>query len=125
MGRMRCTRRHLLRRRHGLPVALWLLLLLTANALQVVSATHWHSTAVESAAGSAAAPHLPLPDGIDHDGCLLCQVAAQAGTGAPPPAPWILFTVVESHAAALQVGHPAAAQPRPSHAWQGRAPPRV
>ena len=122
---MRSTWRHLQRRQHGLPVALWLLLLLTANALQVVSATHWHSTAIESAAGSASSPHLPLPDGIDHDGCLLCQVAAHTGTGAPPPAPWALFTVVESQAASLLVSHPAALQPRPSHAWQGRAPPLV
>jgi hypothetical protein len=104
---MRSPWRHLLHRRNDLPVALWLLLLLTANALQVVSATHWHSTT------------------IDHDGCLLCQVAAHTGSGAPPPAPWALFCVAASHAAELQVIHPAVPQSRASYSWQGRAPPLV
>jgi hypothetical protein len=122
---MRSTWRHLLRRRHGLPVALWLLLLLTATGLQVVSATHWHSTAIETASGHESAPGQPLPDGIDDDDCLLCQGAAHAGNGAPPPAPWALYAVIESHAASLQVLHAAAPQPRPSHSWQGRAPPLV
>lgn len=120
---MRHALRNLLRRRHGLPVALWLLLLLSANALQVVAATHWHSTAISAAAVPGAAPHAPAPDGIDHDGCLLCQVAAHAGSVAPPPAPWALFTVLESHATSLQVSQPAAPRLRPSHSWQGRAPP--
>jgi hypothetical protein len=120
---MRSTWRHLLRRQHGLPVALWLLLLLSANALQVVAATHWHNSAVAVAAESGSAPHAPLPDGIDHDGCLLCQVAAQAGTAAPPPAPWTLYTVLESRSASLQAIQPATPQLRPSHSWQGRAPP--
>lgn len=116
--------RTLLRRRQGLPVALWLLLLLSANALQVVAATHWHSHAVSVAAstGSAPAP-APSPDGIDHDGCLLCQVAAHAGSSAPPPAPWALYTVLESQSASLQVLLPAPPLLRPAHAWQGRAPP--
>src|SRR5512139_419602 len=122
---MRSTWCHLLRRRHGLPVAAWLLLLLSANALQVVAATHWHSSAISAAAGTGQAPHAPAPDGVDHDGCLLCQVAAHAGTAAPPPAPWAQFTVIESRAASLQVFHAAAPLSAPSHAWQGRAPPTI
>jgi hypothetical protein len=114
---------HLLRRRHGLPIALWLLLLLSANALQVVAANHWHSNAIAVAADAGSAPH--VPDGIDHDGCLLCQVAAHAGSSAPPPAPWALFCVIESSAASLQVALPADPRLLPSHSWQGRAPPRV
>jgi hypothetical protein len=122
---MRHAWSQLLRRKHGLPVGLWLLLLLSANALQIVAATHWHSNAISVAASSGSAPHAPAPDGTDHDGCLLCQVAAHAGTAAPPPAPWALFTVLESRSASLQVVHPAAALLRPSHSWQGRAPPTV
>jgi hypothetical protein len=120
---MRATWRHLLRRRHGLPVALWLLLLLSANALQVVAASHWHGNAIAAVASTGPAPHAPAPDGIDHDGCLLCQVAAHSGAAAPPPAPWSLYTVIESHAASLQDIQPAAPLLRPSHSWQGRAPP--
>lgn len=122
---MRLSWRHLLRRKHGLPVALWLLLLLSANALQVVAATHWHSTAISVAAGAGPAPHSPTPDGIDHDGCLLCQVAAHAGNAAPPPSPWALYTVIESRSASLQALQPAAPLLRPAHSWQGRAPPRA
>jgi hypothetical protein len=122
---MRFSWRHLLRRKHGLPVALWLLLLLSANALQVVAATHWHSTALAAVAESGAAPHAPAPDGIDHDGCLLCQVAAHVGAAAAPPSPWALFTVIESRSAALQAIQPAVPLLRPAHSWQGRAPPRV
>lgn len=122
--RMRSLWRNLLRRRHGLPVALWLLLGLSATGLQGLAATHWHNAAVATLA-SAGTDH-PIPaDGVDHDGCLLCQVAAHAGTAAPPPAPWVLFTVTESHAASLQLVQPAAPLRRPSHAWQGRAPPTV
>jgi hypothetical protein len=122
---MRFSWRHLLRRRQGLPVALWLLLLLSANALQVVAATHWHSAAISAVADTGAAPHAPAPDGIDHDGCLLCQIAAHAGTAAPPPSPWALFTLIESRSASLQVVDRAAPRPRPTHSWQGRAPPLV
>jgi len=122
---MRPSWRHLLRRKHGLPVALWLLLLLSANALQVVAATHWHSTAISAVADSGPAPHSPAPDGIDHDGCLLCQVAAHAGNAAPPPSPWALYTVIESRSAALQALPPAPPPLRPAHSWQGRAPPRA
>jgi len=113
---------HLLRRRHGLPVALWLLLFLSANALQVVAATHWHSTTVSPVAG-AASPQPPPPDGLHQDDCALCQVAVHAGSSAPPPAPWSLYALIESHAASLQVTRPAAPLTLPSHSWQGRAPP--
>lgn len=116
---------HLLRRRHGLPVALWLLLFLSANALQVVAATHWHSTAVSPVAGAGSPQPLPAPDGLHQDDCALCQVAAHAGSSAPPPAPWSLYTIIESDAASLQVAQLAAPLPLPSHSWQGRAPPQV
>jgi hypothetical protein len=43
---MRFAFRQRLRQRRVLPVTLWLLLLLAANALQVVAATHWHSNAM-------------------------------------------------------------------------------
>jgi hypothetical protein len=122
---MRDAWRQLLRRRHGLPVAVWLLLLLCANALQVVAATHWHSNAIAIAAGSGSAPQPPAPDGVDHDGCLFCQVAAHSGASAPPTAPWALFTVIESRAGSLQFVPAATARLTPSHAWQGRAPPLV
>jgi len=122
---MHFSRPHPLRRKHGLPVGLWLLLLLSANALQVVAATHWHSTAISAAVIGDAGPHAPAPDGADHDGCLLCQVAAHAGMAAPPPAPWALFTVLESRSASLQVARPAVPLLRPAHSWQGRAPPLV
>ncbi len=122
---MRSLWRNLLRRRHGLPVAAWLLLVLSANALQAVAATHWHSSALAVAASAGTAPHAPAPDGIDHDGCLLCQVAAHAGASAPPPAPWALAVVIESHSASLRVDPAAAPSAQPSHAWQGRAPPRA
>lgn len=113
------------RRKNGLPVALWLLLLLSANALQIVAATHWHNNVISAAATGDSAPHAPLPDGIDHDGCLLCQIAAHAGAAAAPPAPWALFAVLESRSASLQVVQPAAPLLRPAHSWQGRAPPLV
>ena len=122
---MRISWRHLLRRQHGLPVALWLLLLLSANALQLVAATHWHNTAISAVASSGSAPHAPTPEGSDHDGCLLCQVAAHAGTAAPPPSPWALYTVTESRSAAVQAVQPVAPLLRPAHSWQGRAPPRA
>jgi hypothetical protein len=105
-----------------LKVGLWLLLLLSASALQVVAATHWHNNAISVAASTESVPHAPAPDG-DRDGCLLCQVAAHAGTAAPPPAPWALFAVLETHAASLQSIHCAASLILASHAWQGRAPP--
>jgi hypothetical protein len=120
---MRPFWRHLLHRKNGLPVAVWLLLLLSANALQVVAATHWHSTAVSAVAVEGSAPHSPAPDGIDHDGCLLCQVAAHAGSAAPPPSPWALYTAIESRSASLQAIDLAAPRLGPTHSWQGRAPP--
>lgn len=123
MAGMRSAWRHLLRRQHGLPVGLWLLLL-SANAVQVVASTHWHSSTVTLAArADSGSPAPAAPDGVDHDGCLLCQVAAHAGTAAPPPAPWALFTVLESSSASLQANQPAGPRPRPAHSWQGRAPP--
>jgi hypothetical protein len=106
----------------GLRITLWLLLLLSANALQVVASTHWHNIAISSAAGSAATPDAPPVD-FDNGGCVLCQAAAHANTAAPPPAPWTLFAVLENNGASVWNSHSAAPESSPSHAWQGRAPP--
>jgi hypothetical protein len=112
-------------RRHDLRVVLWALLLLAGNALQVVAATHWHSSAISAAVAGHSQPQTPTQDGIDHDGCLLCQVAAHAGNAAPPPAPWVQHVVEQSHASIADSAHDAALIVVPSHAWQGRAPPRA
>lgn len=112
-------------RRRDLRVALWALLLLAGNALQVVAATHWHSNAISAAVAGHSQPQAPAQDGIDHDGCLLCQVAAHAGNVAPPPAPWIQHRVEQAQAAIQDSARDPALIDVPSHAWQGRAPPRV
>jgi hypothetical protein len=113
------------RNQRGLRVALWMLLLLAGNALQVVAATHCHSTAIAAVGTSGAQPHGPLQDGIDHDGCLLCQAAAHLGGGASPPASWALANALESRTASPPAAQRGIVTPRPSHSWQGRAPPRV
>lgn len=104
-----------------LQVALWALLVLAGNALQVVAATHWHSNALVVSTQSQPAS----PDGIDHDGCLLCQVAAHMGTAAAPPAQWVSINLLQSQSAAMQEVAAAVPRLRPAHSWQGRAPPRV
>lgn len=120
-----CAPGRRLRAERKIRVALWALLLLAGNALQVVAATHWHSSAIFAAAAGHSQSRTPAQDGIDHDGCLLCQVAAHAGNAGPPPAPWIQHVVEQSHAAIADSAHDGAQIVVASHAWQGRAPPRV
>lgn len=105
--------------------AVLLLCLLATGTVQLAAATHWHHPAQPGIATGSSTPGAPATDGLGHDGCLLCQVAAHAGSAAPPPAPWMLASALEAAAgfdAASQGGilvHLA------SHSWQGRAPPRI
>jgi hypothetical protein len=110
--------------KHGLKITLWLLLLLWANALQVVASTHWHSNA-GFVASSAATPDVPQPGDFDEGGCVLCKVAAHASTAAPPPSPWSLYAAFEFHGAREHRSSPAAPLSNPSHAWRSRAPPLI
>ena len=103
--------------------AVLLLCLLATGTVQLAAATHWHAPAQPVIAAGSSAPDAPASDGLGHDGCLLCQVAAHAGSAAPPPAPWMLASTLEA-----AVRFDAATQggiliDRPSHSWQGRAPP--
>jgi hypothetical protein len=109
-------------RRHW-RLALLLLCLLASGTVQLAAATHWHRAL--PTATSDQVPRAPAGDGVDHDGCLLCQVAAHAGTMAAPPAPWVLASALESRAVFHLAADRDIVTPRPSHSWQGRAPPRV
>jgi len=100
--------------------ALILLTLVATVTLQLAAATHWHPAAASVSADSTPA----APAGDQNDGCLLCQ-AAHLSASAPPPAQWALF---EAPRASLHINDAVqcgAGIPLPSHAWQGRAPPRV
>ena len=106
-------------------MALLLLCLLATGTVQIAAATHWHAAASTSASNTESGQHRPDSNGLDPDGCLLCQVAAHAASVAPPPAPWSVVALydirVSSSTAAVRV----AVVSRPSHSWQGRAPPSV
>ena len=105
--------------------AVLLLCLLATGTVQLAAATHWHQPAQPGIAAESSTPDAPASDGLGHDGCLLCQVAAHAASAAPPPAPWMLASVLEAAAgfdAATQGGNSVR---RASHSWQGRAPPRI
>jgi hypothetical protein len=112
-------------RRHW-RVALLLLGLLASGTVQIAAATHWHrSGAAVVGTTDHSAPRAPVGDGNDRDGCLLCQVVAHAAAAAPPPAPWVLVDAFESGTISSLAVPAGIAVIRPSHAWQGRAPPRV
>jgi hypothetical protein len=111
-------------RRHW-RVALLLLGLLASGSVQIAAATHWHKTGVPVVATDQSAPRSPAGDSNDRDGCLLCQVVAYAAVAAPPPAPWVLVDTSEAGAFSNPAVSTGIATTQPSHAWQGRAPPRV
>jgi hypothetical protein len=105
-------------------LALLLLGLLATATVQLAAATHWHRVAAPAAATDQGTPRAPASDG-DRDGCLLCQVVAHAAATAPPPAPWVLVDAVEFGTISTPATLRGIAITRLSHAWQGRAPPRV
>lgn len=111
--------------RRSLRSALLLLCLLATGAVQLTAATHWHSSAQGGVAADSPTPRPPSGDGPAHDGCLLCQVAAHAGATAPPPSPWALVSVQETALHSDAAARAAVPLHRPSHSWQGRAPPRI
>ena len=113
-----------IRFRQNWRLALLLLGLLATGTVQLAAATHWHRADLPAAAAQSA-PGAPAGDGIDQDGCLLCQVAAHAAVTAPPPAPWVLVHAPESGTISTPAAQRGLATAHPSHAWQGRAPPRV
>lgn len=106
-----------------LRIVAWALLLLAGQALQVAAVTHSHR--FQPAMADAASSQTSTPDLPGHDGCVLCQVAAHAGGIAPPPAPWVLHLAPAVHAQIVRDSGPFLVALRPSHAWQGRAPPQV
>lgn len=112
-------------RRRDWRMALLLLCLLASSTVQIAAATHWHAVARASAAGTDSGHRQPGNNGLDPDGCLLCQVAAHAGSTAPPPSPWSIVTLSDVRVAATTAAVHVAAVLRPSHSWQGRAPPAV
>jgi hypothetical protein len=105
--------------------ALLLLCLAAVGSVQLAAATHWHPAAQPAVSFGTHAPEVPADGGPDHDGCLLCQVAAHAGGAAPPPAPWALVSVLETGVASTGTAEGGCLLYAPSHSWQGRAPPRA
>ena len=105
--------------------ALLLLCLLATGTVQFAATAHWHKAAESTVSAAHRGSGAPARDGVDRDGCLLCQVAAHAATVAPPPAPWALVVGLESGTAADSAAHGGFVVLQPSHNWQGRAPPRV
>ena len=118
LNRLFCSRQ-----RWQLP--LLLLGLLATATVQLAAATHWHKAGLPAANSGQSTPRAPAGDGIDQDGCLLCQVVAHAAATAPPPAPWVLVNALEAGATSTPAAQRGMATTQPSHAWQGRAPPRV
>lgn len=102
--------------------ALVLLSLVATGAVQLAAATHWH-TLVAGTAATGSAPQSPAGDA--GDGCLLCQVSAHLTSAAPPPAPWVHFAAPHTTSVFDDVAQRGVAILLPSHAWQGRAPPRI
>lgn len=103
--------------------ALLLLCLLATGSVQLAAATHWHQSAQPEISAGSPAPG--APGGVDHDGCLLCQVAAHAASAAPPPAPWALVSSLETSVESSGAAQGGVLVYAPSHSWQGRAPPKA
>jgi hypothetical protein len=107
-------------------IALLLLGLLASNAVQLAAQTHWHALGAPAAvATSGFSQQSPDTGSPERDGCLLCQIAAHAGSAAPPAGLELLLSPQQLFHVSLRSAGYVAAVVRPAYAWQSRGPPQV